>query len=69
MSQPMFTFNVGSQSMNTLLMIPTPQNRDTTAFQHTGTLYISWLSMRMDVSTALKLILSKMVNPCLKMSP
>jgi hypothetical protein len=24
-----------------------------------------WLSMKMDVSTALKLILSKMVNPCL----
>jgi hypothetical protein len=48
-----------------MLMIPAAQNTDATAFQHTGTLYVLWLSMKMDVSTALKLILSKMVNPCL----
>ena len=41
------------------------QNIDARVFQHTVTLYSLWLSMKMDVSTALKLILSKMVNPCL----
>ena len=54
----------GSQSMNTILMTPAVKNIDAKAFQHTGTLYILWLSMKMDVSTALQLILSKMVNPC-----
>jgi hypothetical protein len=48
--------------MNTLLMTPASQNTDTTAFQHTATLYILWLSMKMDMSTALKLILSKIVE-------
>jgi hypothetical protein len=49
----MFTFAFGSQSMNTMLMVPAAQNTDATAFQHTGTLYILWLSVKMDVSTAL----------------
>jgi len=66
MSQHMFTFTFGSQIMNTILMAPVPYNINATAFQHTGTLYILWLSMKMDVSMALQLILSKMVNPCLK---
>ena len=65
----MFTFSVGSQNMNTMLMTPTAQNTDATAFQLTGTLYILWLSMKMNVSTALKLIFSKMVILCLTMSP
>ena len=65
----MFTFSVGSQSMNTMLMTPTAQNTDATSFQHTGTLYIMWMSMKMDLCNALKLILSKTVNPCLTMSP
>ena len=69
MSQQMFTFSVGSQSISTMLLTAAAQNTDATAFQHTDTLYIMWLSMKMDVSTALKLILSKMVNPCLTMSP
>jgi len=69
MSQQMFTFSVGSQSMSTMLLTPAAQNTDATAFHHTGTLYIMWLSMKMDVSTALELILSKIVNPCLTMSP
>ena len=43
---------------------PAAQHTDATAFKHTGTLYILWLSMKMDVYTALKLILSKMVSPC-----
>jgi len=47
--------------MNTILT-PAAQNIDATAFQHTGTLYILWLSMKMHVSTALQLILSKMSN-------
>jgi len=55
--------------MNTMLTTPTLYNTDATAFQHIGTLYILWLSMKMDVSTALKLIFSKIVNPCLTMSP
>jgi len=50
------------------LMHVTAQNTDATAFQHTGTLYSLWLSMKMDVSTVLQLILSKMVNPCLTVS-
>jgi hypothetical protein len=50
-------------------MNPAVQNTDAKAFQLTGTLYILWLSMVMEVSTALQLILSKMVNPCLTMSP
>ena len=61
----MFTFAFGSQSMNTMLMTSAGMNTDATAFQHTGTLYILWLSMKMDVSTALQLILSKMVNACI----
>jgi len=61
MSQHMFTF--GSQSMNLILMTSAACNTDATAFQHTGTLYILWFSMKMDVSTALQFILSKMVNP------
>ena len=65
----MFTFSVGSQSMNTMLITPAAQNKDATAFQLTGILYNLWLSMKMDVSSALKLILSKIVNPCLTMSP
>ena len=65
----MFTFSVGSQSMNTMLITPAAQNTDATAFQLTGILYNLWLSMKMDVSNALKLILSKIVNPCLTMSP
>jgi len=61
MSQHMFTF--GSQSKNIILSTPAAYNTDATAFQHTGTLYIVWFSMKMDVSTALQFILSKMVNP------
>ena len=68
-AQHMFTFTFGYQSMNTILTTPAAYNIDATAFQHTGTLYILWLSMKMDVSTALELILSKMLNPCLTMSP
>jgi len=48
---------------------PTAEITDDTAFKHTGKLYILWLSMKMDVSTALKLISSKMAKPCLTMSP
>jgi len=65
----MFTFTFGSQSLNTILTTPAAYNIDATAFQHTGTLYILWFSMKMDVFTALELILSKMVNPCLTTSP
>jgi hypothetical protein len=68
MSQQMFTFTFEFQSINTILMTPAVWNIDATSFQHTGTLYILWLSMKMDVSTALQLILSKMLNPCLTMS-
>jgi len=68
MSQHMFLFTFGSQSMNTILTTPAECNIDATAFQHTGTFYILWLAMNMDVSTALQLILSKMVNPCLTTS-
>ena len=50
-------------------MTPAAQVTDDTAFKHAGTLYILWLSMEMGVSTALKLILSKMEKPCLTMSP
>ena len=69
MSQQMFTSSVGSQSMNTMLITPAAQNTDATAFQLTGILYNLWLSMKMDISNALKLILSKIVNPCLTISP
>jgi len=55
--------------MNTILMTPAAYNTDATAFQHTGTLHILWLSMKMDVSTAIQLILSKMLNPRLTTSP
>jgi hypothetical protein len=48
---------------------PAAQHTDATAFKHTGTLYILWLWIKMDVSTASEFILSKMVNPCLKASP
>jgi len=65
----MFTFTFGFQSMNTIVKTPAAHNIDATAFQHTGTLYILWLSMKMDVSAALQFILSKMVNPCLTTSP
>ena len=51
------------------MMTPTAHIADDTAFKHTGTLHILWLSMMMDVSTALKLISSKMAKPCLTMSP
>jgi hypothetical protein len=61
----MFTFTFGSRSMNIILTTLAAQNTDTTAFQKTGTLYILRLSMKMDVSAALKLILSNTVNPCL----
>jgi GH43 family beta-xylosidase len=64
MSQHMLTFTFGSQSMNTILTTPAAENIDATFLQHNGTLYILCLSMKMDVSTALQLILSKMVNPC-----
>jgi hypothetical protein len=57
--------HLGSQNMNTILMTPAVKNIDAKAFQHTGTLYIFGFSMKMDVSTALQLILSKMVNTCL----
>jgi len=39
-AQHMFTFAFGSQSMNTILMTPAAQNKDETAFQHTGTLIL-----------------------------
>jgi len=55
--------------MNTMLMTPAAYNTDATAFLHTGTLYILWFSVKMDVSIALKLILCKMVNPRRTMSP
>ena len=51
------------------MVTPAAQITDDTAFKHNGTLYILWLSMKMDVYTALKLILSKMAKPCLTMSP
>ena len=51
------------------MMTPAAQNTDATAFKHNGTLYILWFSMKTNVSTALELILSKMVKPCLTMSP
>jgi len=59
MSQHTFTFTLWSQSTNTILTTPAAYNIDATAFQHTGTFYILWLSMKTDVSTALQLILSK----------
>jgi len=51
------------------MMTPAAQTTDDAAFKDTGTLYILWLSMKMDVSTALKLISSKMAKPRLTMSP
>jgi len=51
------------------MMTPAALITDDTAFKHTGTLHILWLSMKMDVSTVLKLISSKTVKPCLTMSP
>ena len=51
------------------MMTSTAQITDDTAFKHTGTLHILWLSMTTDMSTALKLISSKMAKPCLTMSP
>ena len=44
------------------LYAPAAKNTDATAFQYTGTFYVSWLSMKMDVSTTLKIILRKIVN-------
>ena len=44
MSQHMIAFTFGSQSMNTMPMSPAEWNVDATAFQHTGTLYILWLT-------------------------
>jgi hypothetical protein len=52
----MFTFTFGSQSLNTMPMTPAAQNTDATAFQRNGTPYILWLSRKMVVSTALKLM-------------
>jgi len=51
------------------MMTPAAQNTDATAFKHPGTLYILWLSMKMDVSTALKLVSKKIVKHCLTVSP
>jgi hypothetical protein len=48
--------------MNTTLMIPAAQNTDAIAFQYTGAPYILWLSMKMNLSTALKINLRKIVN-------
>jgi hypothetical protein len=48
---------------------PAAQNTDATPFKHTGTCYILWLSIKMDMSTVLWLILSKTVKPCLTMAP
>ena len=42
------------------MMTSTAQITDDTAFKHTGTHYILWLSMKMDVSTTLKQFLRKM---------
>ena len=67
MSQHMFTFTFGSQTVITMLLTPAAQNMNATAFQYAGTRYIFWLPMKMEVSTTLQLILSKMVNPCLTM--
>ena len=64
----MFTFTFGSQNMNTMLMTTAAYNADATAFQHAGTIYILWISMKLIRSTALKLILSKIGNPCLTSS-
>jgi hypothetical protein len=50
-------------------MTPAAWNTDATALQYTDTLYILWLSKKMDVSIALKIILRKIVNPCLTLSP
>jgi len=55
--------------MNTMIMTPAVKNTDATTFQLTGTIYILWLSMKMDVSTALKFNFCNMVNPCLTTSP
>jgi hypothetical protein len=52
--------------MKIILTNPAAQNIDATAVQHIGTIYILWLPMKMDVSTA---FLGKMVNPCLTKSP
>ena len=52
-----------------MLMTPAVKNTDATTFQLTGTIYILWLLMKMDVSTALKFNFCKMVNPCLTTSP
>ena len=51
------------------MMTPAALITDDTAFKHTGTHHILWFSMKMDVSTVLKLISSKTVKPCLTMSP
>lgn len=45
------------------------QNTESIVFQCTGTLYILWHSLKMDVSTWFQLILSKKVNPCHITSP
>jgi len=51
------------------MMTPTAQITDDIAFKHTGTLYILWLSMKMDVYIAMKLISSKMAKTRLTISP
>jgi hypothetical protein len=60
----MIIFPEGSQSI-----YKNADDTDATDLQHTTTLYILWLSIKIDVFIALKFILSKMVNPSLTMSP
>ena len=45
------------------------QNTKATVFQHTGTLYVLWLSLKMNLSTSFQLVLSKIVKPCHIASP
>ena len=45
-----------------MLLNPAAKNTDATAFKHNDTLYILWLSVQLDVSTALELVLSKGVS-------
>ena len=59
---------VQSKIMNTMLVSPAAEKTDATAFHHTDTLCIFWLSQKMGFSTAFQLVLNNMVNPRLTVS-
>ena len=61
MLQQLLTFPVGPPSRNSTLMTP-EQNIETTVFQRTGTLYILWFTLKMDLSTSFQLAFSKLLT-------